>query len=133
MLTRTLCPLTCLTWSFIRREGMIFRPPVRFLVAPILYHIRDLGWESTIYGLTVSLISHWLLLKSYLRGSNDGGILIAELGVLLDVLDEAGQGVPVDPAGGGEQILVAQHPLGWKQEEINNLLRVEDSIGRLVG
>ena len=64
----------------------------------------------------------------HLRCSEGSGILVAQAGVLLDVLDEAGQGVPVDPAGGGEQILVAQHPLGWKQEEINHLLRVEDSV-----
>ena len=46
---------------------------------------------------------------AHLRGGNNSGIFITELRVLLDILDEASQGVSVDLARPLEELLVAEH------------------------
>ncbi len=52
------CVLTSLSLSAILTPGSILRPPVMLRVAPILYHIRDLGCESTTWeGIHESTIS----------------------------------------------------------------------------
>ena len=118
---------TCLACVLILLDGMIFLPPVMFLVAPILYHIRDLGCESTIYTNTSNLeCMEYLIslagntsqenkkrlecLMIYLWCSNDSCILVTQLGVLLDVLDEYFKSISVNSTA-FETIFASQHPL----------------------